>query len=156
MKKYLLLICLILPAFALYAQPEDVGQAGGMQLSINSWARSSGLMGMNGASVDGIESNGINPAGLATTNNTELVFSSTRWLIGSDVNINTFGFSQKLGDGGSVIGLTVNSFSLGDIVLRDIEAAINPAMQGRDVLLGMSALRELEIRKADGVMTLVQ
>lgn len=73
-------------------------------------------MGINVASADGIESNGINPAGMATTSGTELVFSSTRWLIGSDVNINTFGFSQKLGDGGSVIGITINNFSLGDIV----------------------------------------
>ena len=116
MKKYLLLfLSLSLFSIQAYAQPEDVGQAGAMQLTINSWARSSGFMGMNVASADGIESNGINPAGLASTQGTELVFSSTRWLIGSDININSFGFSQRLGDGGSVLGITVNNFSLGDM-----------------------------------------
>ncbi|MFK7972235.1 MAG: PorV/PorQ family protein [Bacteroidia bacterium] len=116
MKKYLILSFSLLLMSSAFAQPEGIGQSGGMQLTINSWARSSGFLGMNVASSDGIESNGINPAGLATTQGTELVFSSTRWLIGSDININSFGFSQRLGDGGSVIGLTVNSFSLGDIV----------------------------------------
>ncbi|MEZ4688423.1 MAG: PorV/PorQ family protein [Bacteroidia bacterium] len=117
MKKYILLLfCSTLLATMAYAQPEDIGQAGAMQLTINSWARSSGMMGIDISSISGIESNGINPAGLATTDGSELVFSSTRWLIGSDININSFGFSQRLGDGGSVIGLTVSNFSLGDIV----------------------------------------
>jgi hypothetical protein len=117
MKQYiLLLLCTTLLATFGYAQPEDIGQAGAMQLTINSWARSSGLMGTNVSSISGIESNGVNPAGLATTEGSELVFSSTRWLIGSDININSFGFSQRLGDGGSVIGLTLSNFSLGDIV----------------------------------------
>lgn len=117
MKKYLLLLlCSTLLASLAYAQPEDIGQAGAMQLTINSWARSSGLMGTNVSGVNGIESNGVNPAGLATTDGSELVFSSTRWLIGSDININSFGFSQSLGDGGSVLGITVSNFSLGDIV----------------------------------------
>ena len=55
-----------------------------------------------------------------------------------------------------VFATEIQSLSLGDIVLENVDAAINPAMYGRDVLLGMSALRDLEIRKADGVMTLVQ
>lgn len=115
MKKFLLLLGIVsLWASVAYAQPEDIGQSGGMQLMINPWVRSSGLMGMNVASSNGIEANGINPAGIAQTQNTEIVFANTQWLIGSDIDINTFGFSQNLGNG-SVIGITVSSFGIGEM-----------------------------------------
>ena len=55
-----------------------------------------------------------------------------------------------------VYATRLQQLTIGSIVLQNVEAAINPAMSGRDVLLGMSALRDLEIRNADGVMTLIQ
>lgn len=95
--------------------PERAGQAGATQLLINSWARSGGMNGINIGSSYGIESIITNPAGLATTRRTELVFSHTRWLVGTDIGVNSFGFSQALKKAG-VIGIYVSAMDLGDFI----------------------------------------
>lgn len=95
--------------------PERAGQAGGTQLLVNAWARSSGCNGINIGAISGIESVIVNPAGIATTRKSELVFGHTRWLGGSDIGINTFGFSQALKNAG-VIGVYVTSFDLGEFI----------------------------------------
>ncbi len=116
MKKLFLFIAICLVSiFTVHAQPEGVGQTGGMQLLFNTWGQSSGFMGINVANSTGIESSAINPAGLGAANGTELVFAQTQWLIGSGIRGNSFGFSQTLGSG-SVLGLCVNSLSMGDFV----------------------------------------
>lgn len=92
------------------------GTAGAPQLTINSWARSSGWGNANVAGVRGVESFFLNPAGLAKTPQTELVFARTNWLRGTEININTFAFSQNVGkSGGDVIGISLMSFDLGNI-----------------------------------------
>ncbi|UVE17271.1 TIGR02281 family clan AA aspartic protease [Pseudomonas sp. LS44] len=45
---------------------------------------------------------------------------------------------------------------LGDIVLRDVAALIVPNMDGDEVLLGMSALKQLEFTQRDGTLLLRQ
>lgn len=45
---------------------------------------------------------------------------------------------------------------LGEIELRDVKAHINPAMEGDQVLLGMSFLRDLEFSQRNGRLTLRQ
>lgn len=45
---------------------------------------------------------------------------------------------------------------LGDIVLRDVSAVIVPAMTDDEVLLGMSALRQLDFSQRDGSLLLRQ
>ncbi len=115
MKKLYILLAIALSTspFAFAGNPERAGQAGATQLLINSWGRSSSLNGMNYGAGNGIEALGTNPAGLATTRRTELVFAHSRWLVGSDIGINTFGFSQALKKAG-VIGLYANAFDMGD------------------------------------------
>ena len=118
MKKiYFLLSCtfLFIGVTAFAGNPDRAGQAGATQLLINGWSRSAGFNGLNIGSAYGIESVINNPAGMATTRRTELVFSHTRWLVGADININTFGFSQSLKRAG-VFGLYVSSFDMGDFV----------------------------------------
>ena len=86
---------LIIPESSLYAGNKDrSGQAGATELLINPWARSSGWGNVSTANVNGLESMFINVAGLAFTNRTELVFSHTTYLKGSDINMFAFGFSQ--------------------------------------------------------------
>lgn len=116
MKKLSILICWLMLGFSLSfaGNPDRVGQAGATQLLINPWARSSGVNGMNVANAYGIESAINNPAGLAYTKKTEFVFSHTRWLSGSAININSFGLSQATRKGG-VIGLSVMAFDFGEI-----------------------------------------
>jgi len=100
---------------ALAGNPERAGQAGATQLLVNSWARSSGFNGINISNTSGIESVITNPAGIGTTKRTELVFAHTRYLVGSDINMNSFGLSQSLKKAG-VIGLYVTSFDFGELV----------------------------------------
>ncbi|WXL25224.1 TIGR02281 family clan AA aspartic protease [Ectopseudomonas mendocina] len=50
----------------------------------------------------------------------------------------------------------LKQLQLGDIVLKDVPALIAPGMQGDDVLLGMSALKQLEFTQRDGNLLLRQ
>lgn len=97
------------------------GQAGASELLINPWARSSGWANANTANVRGLEAQFLNIAGLAFTKQTELIFSNTRYLSGTDLQINTFGFSQKLGEEGGVIALGVMALSVGDINVTTVD-----------------------------------
>jgi hypothetical protein len=117
--KYLIalviIIMLIIPDSSLFAGNKDrSGQAGATELLINPWARSSGWGSVSTANVQGMESIFINVAGLAFANRTEVVFSHTTYLKGSDINMFAFGFSQRIGDAG-VIGLSVVSMNFGEI-----------------------------------------
>lgn len=100
--------------------PDRSGQAGASELLINSWARSSGWGGVNTAGIRGLESMQINVAGLAYTPKTEVIFARTNWLVPTGVNINSFGFAQTLGEGGT-IGLQVNNLSFGEIERTTVE-----------------------------------
>jgi len=103
----------MLPVALMAGNPDRTGQAGASELLINPWAQSSGWYGLNISSVRGVEAPGVNVAGLCFLNNTQIEFSRTEWLVGSDINLNTFGFAQKVGDG--AIGLTLTSMGLGEI-----------------------------------------
>lgn len=48
----------------------------------------------------------------------------------------------------------VSNVSLGHIHLLDINASINPEMDGRQVLLGMSVLRHLEFSQRENILTI--
>ncbi|MDC0249482.1 PorV/PorQ family protein [Flavobacteriales bacterium] len=117
---------LVLPFNQIFAGNEQrAGQAGASELLINPWARSSGWASANIAGIRGIEGMYSNVAGLAFTEKTELVFSSTSWLQISSFNdavskISAFGFSQKAGESG-VIGLSIMNMSFGDIEITTVD-----------------------------------
>lgn len=94
--------------------PERSGQAGASQLLINPYARSSGWAGANGSLSKGLESQYTNVAGLAATKKTELMFTRSAWLVGTGININTFGLSQRVGETGA-IGIGIMSINAGKI-----------------------------------------
>lgn len=54
----------------------------------------------------------------------------------------------------TVYGTTIPALQLGEITLYDVRASINPAMQGDTVLLGMSALRQVEFSQRADTLTL--
>ncbi len=109
-----------LPVVSEAGNPDRIGQAGATQLSINGWARSSGMGYASMSSVRGVEAMFVNVGGLAYTKQTEVVFSRTSWLRGTDININSFGIAQKVGSEG-VLGLSMSSFDLGDIPITTVE-----------------------------------
>jgi len=120
MRKYLFLIVIfttLVSGFQLIAgNPDRVGQAGATELTINPWARSSGWVGCNTAGISGVEAMMFNPAGIIGIPSSEFLFSRVTWLSGSEIFINSFGFSQKIGAGQqSAIGLSIMSFDFGRI-----------------------------------------
>ena len=100
--------------------PDRAGGAGATQLLVNPWARSNGWSMANTATLNGAESLFGNVAGLAHIHKTEILFSSTRWLEGSGVKINSVGFGQKLGESG-VIGISATTFGFGDLPVTTID-----------------------------------
>ncbi len=96
------------------------GQAGGGELLINPWGRSSGWGLANSSSIRGIEATYLNIAGLAFTPKTEVIFARTEWLKGSGVNISSFGISQRVGESG-VLGLSLMTMSFGEIEITKTE-----------------------------------
>ena len=110
----LLIFLTIFTSYIYGGNKDRAGQAGASELLINPWARSSGWGGVNTANAQGIEATFTNIAGVAFTKKTELVFAHTRWLEGSGISINAFGFAQKIGEIG-VVGLSVMSMNFGDI-----------------------------------------
>lgn len=50
----------------------------------------------------------------------------------------------------------IDLLQLGDIVLRDVRALVVPGLEGKQVLLGMSALNKLEFTQRGGTMLLRQ
>lgn len=105
---------------AVAGNPDRIGQAGATQLLINPWARTSGLGWAGVSSVRGLEASFLNVGGLAHARKTELNFSNTNWLVGSDIRINAFGFAQTLG-GEGVISMTVMTTNLGEIEVTTVE-----------------------------------
>ncbi|GAA0354215.1 TIGR02281 family clan AA aspartic protease [Bowmanella denitrificans] len=53
-----------------------------------------------------------------------------------------------------VASTLLDSLRIGDIELRNISANLNPGMQSDDILLGMSALKQLEFTQSGDTLTL--
>lgn len=121
--KHLILVTavsLLNTEFTSAGNPDRAGQAGATELLINPWARSVGMGSSNAGSVRGLESFHLNVAGLGFTDRTEMIFSRTNYLKGTEIHINNFGFAQRMGEG-SVIGLSVFSMDLGDNRITTVE-----------------------------------
>jgi hypothetical protein len=99
---------------------QRAGQAGAQELLINPWARSSGWASADVAGVKGLESIFSNVAGTAFTRKTELLFCRTNWLVGSDISINSFGFSQRVGETGA-LSLGIMAMNFGNIPITTTE-----------------------------------
>lgn len=103
-----------------FAGNEDrSGQAGAPELLLNPWARTSGWGGVNIAGVRGLEGQFLNVAGTAFTKKTEILFAHTNYLQGTGINVNSFGFSQKVGASG-VLALGVMAMNFGDIQVTTV------------------------------------
>lgn len=104
---------LIITSSLFAGNPQRAGSAGAPELLINPWARSSGWGSVNIAGVRGVNASYLNIAGTAQTERTDVAFTNTQWLVGSDIAINAFGFNQKVGSNG-VLGANVTSFDYGE------------------------------------------
>ena len=55
-----------------------------------------------------------------------------------------------------VVSTTINQLTLGHILLNDVSASITPSMGGEMILLGMSALKQIEFTQRGNTLTLRQ
>lgn len=88
------------------------GQAGAVELLVNPWARTMGMAGSNSGIIRGVESMGLNIAGLSGLKKTEINFCSAIYLQGSGISLNSLGFGQRVSETG-VMGLTLSAYDLG-------------------------------------------
>lgn len=66
-------------------------------------------------------------------------------------------FQVETANGAITVYHTVlDSVELGEVSLYNVRASINPHMQGREILLGMSFLRDLELIQRGDVLTIRQ
>ena len=82
---------IMLASTVLAGNSDRAGQAGGTQLLINPFVRSSGWGSANSASVMGLEAQYLNVAGVAHTEKTEILAARTNWLVGTGISINSIG-----------------------------------------------------------------
>ena len=111
---------LLLPFQGQAGNEQRAGSAGAAELLINPWARSAGWGGVNTAGARGVEAVFLNVAGTAFTEKTELVFSHTDWFGDADINVDAFGFTQRVGETGA-LSVTVMAMGFGDIEITTTE-----------------------------------
>ena len=117
-KSFLLKILLFLLIYKA-SNAQSAGQSGATQLLVNPWGKSSGVGGANAAYGSGVEMVYMNPAGVSGTNKTDLLFSRSNWLQGSEIYVNAFGVSQRFNEK-TVLALSIMSFNLGDIEITTV------------------------------------
>jgi hypothetical protein len=108
------------PGSSCFAGNEDrAGQAGGQSLLVNPWARSNGWAGANSANSVGLEAMFLNVAGTAFTKKTEIMFAHNQYMVGSGTNINSFGFTQRVGETG-VLGMGIVAMDFGNLMVTTV------------------------------------
>jgi hypothetical protein len=101
--------------FNTYAgNPDRRGEAGAYELLMNGWAKSSGFWTMNTASINGLESERLNIAGLAQVKKTEVAASYALWMQGSGVGVAHAGIAQGFKDVNAV-AISIQALNLGTI-----------------------------------------
>jgi len=103
---------------ALAGNKDRSGQSGAPELSINPWARTTGLFGQNTACVGGIEAMKVNIAGLAKDTGLEFGLSHSVYLSGTGININNIAVATKIGES-NTLGINLMSMTFGDIPVTD-------------------------------------
>ncbi|MEX1033025.1 MAG: TIGR02281 family clan AA aspartic protease [Cellvibrionaceae bacterium] len=66
------------------------------------------------------------------------------------------GYAQTANGQVEIRRTTIDELALGPIKLHNVRASINPGMSGKEILLGMSALRQVELVQRQNQLTLRQ
>lgn len=119
--KYTVIAGAVMSCSGVFAGNEDrAGSAGGSQLLINPWGRSSALGDAGVSHVNGLEATFTNIAGLAFTDKTQIKFDRTNWLGKAGIGLNSAGIAQRISES-DVIAVSVQSFNFGDIQITTVD-----------------------------------
>ncbi len=108
------LVTVAASAPATAGNPDRQGEAGAYELLLNPWARSAGLHTMTTATIQGVEALRLNVAGMSRINKTEVQVGYASYLDGTDITMNAFGVSQRVGKNGA-FGFSIMALDFGDI-----------------------------------------
>jgi len=104
---------------AIAGNEDRIGSAGASELLVNPWARSAGYGTAGIASVNGLEAQFTNIAGLAFTDRTQVKFNYTNWMGSANISLNSAGIAQRLSDQ-DVIAVSIQAFGFGDIDITTV------------------------------------
>ncbi len=122
--KKLLIILLTVTIFgsAFAGNPDRQGEAGAGELLFNPWAISSGLHGLNTASIMGVSAMRVNVAGISRGyNRAEVSLANSRLYEGSDLQFNALGLAIRMGES-SAMGISLAAVDFGDILITTEDA----------------------------------
>ena len=115
----ILALCVMGTTDVFAGNPDRQGEAGAPELLMVPYARMAGLHAMNTSLTQGVEAMRLNVAGLGRINKTEFVASYGIYLQGTGVNMNAFGFAQRIGENGA-IGVSLMALDFGDIPVTTV------------------------------------
>ena len=112
---YIILFILASGFSAFAGNPDRQGEAGAGELLFNPWAASAGLHTLNTSSISGVEAMRLNVAGIGRGyEKTSLYLSNTQMFVGSDLQLNAFGLTQRINNS-STLGVSLVAVDFGDI-----------------------------------------
>ncbi len=120
-KSLLTALSLVVVSTAQAGNKDRSGQAGATELLINPWAQSTGLFGLDVASVRGIQAMKVNIAGLSFSDQLEVGVAHSRYLSGNGIAVNNAGIAYRLSES-SVIGVNAMSMNFGEINVTTVDA----------------------------------
>ncbi len=100
--------------------PDRQGEAGAGELLLIPWAKSAGMNNIATSMIRGIESMRLNVAGLSGIQGTDVALGHTRYLQGTDININALGVGQRVGKN-SVLALSLVAMDFGEIDITTVD-----------------------------------
>jgi len=115
-----LLIFLLVASQAYSGNPDRQGESGAGELLLIPWAKSAGMNNIATSMIRGIESLRLNVAGLSGVQNTEVALAHTRYLVGTDININALGVAQRMNKN-SVLALSLVAMDFGEIDITTVD-----------------------------------
>ncbi len=125
--KYSLIFAAACSLSAFAGNEDRVGSAGASHLLVNPWARGSAIGDAGVATINGLEAQYNNIAGLAFLDKTQIKFNYSNWMGNAGISLNSAGFAQRVGES-NVIAVSIQSMNYGDVPITTVA---NP--EGRSV-----------------------
>lgn len=116
----LFLVMFLLLGYGQAGNPDRQGEAGAGELLLIPWAKSAGMNNIATSMIRGIESMRLNVAGLSGVQSTDVALAHTRYLMGTDININALGVAQRMGKN-SVLALSLVAMDFGEIDITTVD-----------------------------------
>ena len=117
--KYSLIFAVACSLSAFAGNEDRVGSAGASHLLVNPWARGSAIGDAGVATINGLEAQYNNIAGLAFLDKTQIKFNYSNWMGNAGISLNSAGIAQRVGES-NVIAVSIQSMNYGDVPITTV------------------------------------